>query len=308
MKNVLDAIGNTPVVDLSRLNNNKSTILAKMEALEPSGSMKDVMALNMINMAEKKGILKPGNKIIEETSGNAGIAFAMIAALKGYKFIAVMPENMPKERRQMIKAFGADLVLTPEEGNFIGALDILEQLGKENKDAWLPRQFENRDNIGAHRDITGKRILQQVGDSIDAFVAGVGTGGTLMGITEALKPVCRGVRIVAVEPEDSAVMSGRGKPKLHQIWGIGAGFIPGLMNMDLVDEIITVKNNEASDMSRRLMREEGLMVGISSGANVFAALKVARKLGKNKTIVTILPDRGERYLSFLNPSGDKHLT
>ena len=307
MKNILDAVGGTPVVELARLNNTKSTILAKVEALEPSGSVKDVMALNMINIAEKKGILKPGSKIIEETSGNAGIAFAMIAALKGYKFIAVMPENMPKERRQMIQAFGADLVLTPEEGGFIGALERLEQLGKENKDAWLPRQFENRDNIGAHRDITGKRILQQVGDSIDAFVAGVGTGGTLMGVTEALKRVCRSVRIVAVEPEDSAVMSGRGKPKLHQIWGLGAGFIPGLMNMGLVDEIITVKNNEASDMSRRLMREEGLMVGISSGANVFAALEVARKLGKNKTIVTILPDRGERYLSFLNPSGDKHL-
>ena len=307
MKNILGAVGDTPVVELARLNNTKSTILAKVEALEPSGSVKDVMALNVINIAEKKGILKPGSKIIEETSGNAGIAFAMIAALKGYKFIAVMPENMPKERRQMIQAFGADLVLTPEEGGFIGALERLEQLGKENKDAWLPRQFENRDNIGAHRDITGKRILQQVGDSIDAFVAGVGTGGTLMGVTEALKRVCRSVRIVAVEPEDSAVMSGRGKPKLHQIWGLGAGFIPGLMNMGLVDEIITVKNNEASDMSRRLMREEGLMVGISSGANVFAALEVARKLGKNKTIVTILPDRGERYLSFLNPSGDKHL-
>ena len=302
INNILDRVGNTPVVNLANLNDTKSTILAKVEALEPTGSMKDVIALKIINAAEEKGIIKPGMRIIEQTSGNAGIAFSMMSALKGYKFTAVMVENAPRERRQMIQSFGADIVLTPADKWHKGALDRLEELAEENKDAWVPRQYENENNLGAHRDITGKSILQQVGDNIDAFVAGVGTGGTLMGVAEALKRVNPGVKIIAVEPALSAVMSGMKEPKLHQIWGLGAGFIPGLMNMDLVDEIITVKNNEASDMSRRLMREEGLMVGISSGANVFAALEVARKLGKNKTIVTVLPDRGERYLSFLNPS------
>jgi cysteine synthase len=295
------------VVKLSRTNDTTSTILAKLEALEPSGSVKDVMALNIINGAEKKGILRPGSRIMEQTSGNAGIAFAMIAALKGYKFTAVMVENAPKERRQMMQAFGADIVLTPAEKWHSGALERLEELGKEDKNVWLPRQYENPDNLGAHRDITGQSILQQVGDNIDVFVAGVGTGGTIMGVTAALKRVCPHVRIVAVEPEASAAMSGSKELKLHQIWGLGAGFIPAMMNMSLVDEIITVKEIEAMDMSRRLMREEGLMVGVSSGANVFAALQVARKLGKNKTIVTILPDRGERYLSLWNPSGDKRL-
>jgi cysteine synthase A len=295
-KNVLGLIGNTPIVKLAKLNNTKSTILAKLEALNPSGSIKDVMALYMTNVAEKKGILKPGNKIIEETSGNTGIAFAMIAALKGYKFVAVMPEHMSLERRQLIQAFGAEVVLTPEEKGFPGALERLEQLAKENKDAWLPKQFENRDNIAAHREITGQNILQAVGDKIDVFVAGVGTGGTLMGVAEALKRANREVKIVAVEPAESAVMIGE-EPGSHIIQGIGPGFIPSLMNMDLVDEVIKVKSDDAVAMARRLFKEEGLMVGISSGANVLAALEVAQKSGKGKNIVTILPDRGERYLS-----------
>jgi len=295
-KNVLGLIGNTPIVKLAKLNNTKSTILAKLEALNPSGSIKDVMALYMTNVAEKKGILKPGNKIIEETSGNTGISFAMIAALKGYKFVAVMPEHMSLERRQLIQAFGAEVVLTPEEKGFPGALERLEQLAKENKDAWLPKQFENRDNIAAHREITGQNILQAVGDKIDVFVAGVGTGGTLMGVAEALKRANREVKIVAVEPAESAVMIGE-EPGSHIIQGIGPGFIPSLMNMDLVDEVIKVKSDDAVAMARRLFKEEGLMVGISSGANVLAALEVAQKSGKGKNIVTILPDRGERYLS-----------
>ena len=295
-KNVLGLIGNTPIVELAKLNNTKSTILAKLEALNPSGSIKDVMALYMTNVAEKNGILKPGNKIIEETSGNTGISFAMIAALKGYKFVAVMPENMSQERRQLIQAFGAEVILTPEEEGFPGALERLKQLAEENKDAWLPRQFENRDNIAAHREITGKNILQAVGDKIDVFVAGVGTGGTLMGVAEALKRANRDVRIVAVEPAESAVMIGE-EPGSHIIQGIGPGFIPSLMNMDLIDEVIKVKSDDAVAMARRLFKEEGLMVGISSGANVLAALEVAQKSSKGKTIVTILPDRGERYLS-----------
>lgn len=296
MKNVLDQIGNTPVVELAKSNNTESSIWAKLEAVNPSGSIKDVMAFYMIDMAEEKGILKPGNKIIEATSGNTGISFAMISALKGYKFTAVMPEHMSKERRQMMQAFGANIVLTPEEEQFSGALERLEQLARENKDAWLPRQFENEDNTAAHREITGRRILQQIGDRIDAFVAGVGTGGTLIGVAEALKRVYPSVRIVAVEPAESAVMSGE-KPGSHIIQGIGAGFIPSLVHVELIDEIIKVKSSDALDMTRQLTKEEGLMVGLSSGANVLAASEVARKLGKGKTIVTILPDRGERYLS-----------
>ena len=296
MKNVLDQIGNTPVVELAKLNNTESSIWAKLEAVNPSGSIKDVMAFYMIDMAEEKGILKPGNKIIEATSGNTGISFAMISALKGYKFTAVMPEHMSKERRQMMQAFGANIVLTPEEEQFSGALERLEQLARENKDAWLPRQFENEDNTAAHREITGRRILQQIGDRIDAFVAGVGTGGTLIGVAEALRRVYPSVRIVAVEPAESAVMSGE-KPGSHIIQGIGAGFVPSLVHVELIDEIVKVKSSDALDMTRQLTKEEGLMVGLSSGANVLAASEVARKLGKGKTIVTILPDRGERYLS-----------
>jgi len=295
-KSILDLVGDTPVVELARINNTKSLILAKLEALNPSGSIKDVMALYMMDVAEKRGMLKPGSKIIEATSGNTGISFAMLALLKGCQFVAVMPEHMSKERRQMMQAFGAEVVLTPEKDGFPGALDRVEQLAKEIKGVWLPRQFDNPDNIAAHREITAKRILKEVRDRIDVFVAGVGTGGTLMGVAEALRKVYPNVKIVAVEPAESAVMSG-GKPASHLIQGIGSGFVPSLVNMDFIDEVIKVKSNDAVAMTRRLMKEEGLMVGISSGANVLAALEVAQRLGKGKTIVTILPDRGERYLS-----------
>lgn len=297
MKNgLMRLVGNTPVVELKKVNDTTSTILAKLETLNPSGSIKDVMAFYMTDVAEKKGLLKPGSKIIEETSGNTGISFAMIAALKGYRFVAVMPENMSQERRQLIQSFGAEIVLTPEEQGFPGALEKLEQLAKENQDAWLPRQFENRDNIDAHREITGKRILQAVGKDIDVFVAGVGTGGSLMGVAEALKQANPKVKIVAVEPAESAVMSG-GEPHNHIIQGIGPGFIPKLVNLDLIDEIIPIREKDAVAMTRKLIREEGLMVGISSGANVLASLEIARKSGQGKTIVTLLSDRGERYLS-----------
>ncbi|MBL7126134.1 MAG: cysteine synthase A [Dehalococcoidales bacterium] len=297
MKNgLMRLVGNTPIVELKKVNDTTSTILARLEALNPSGSIKDVMAFYMTDVAEKKGLLKPGGKIIEETSGNTGISFAMVAALKGYRFVAVMPENMSQERRQLIQSFGAEIVLTPEEDGFPGALEKLEQLAKENQDAWLPRQFENRDNIDAHREITGKRILQAVGKDIDVFVAGVGTGGSLMGVAEALKQANPRVKIVAVEPAESAVMSG-GEPHSHIIQGIGSGFIPKLVNLDLIDEVKPIREKDAVAMARKLIREEGLMVGISSGANVLASLEIARKSGQGKTIVTLLPDRGERYLS-----------
>ena len=297
MKNgLMRLIGNTPMVELKKVNDTAATILAKLEALNPSGSIKDVMAFYMTDIAERKGLLKPGSKIIEETSGNTGISFAMIAALKGYHFVAVMPEHMSKERRQLMQFFGAEIVLTPEAEGFPGALEKLKQLAEENKDAWLPRQFENQDNIDAHREITGKRILQAVGKDIDVFVAGVGTGGSLMGVAEALRQANPRVKIIAVEPAESAVMS-RGEPHNHIIQGIGPGFIPKLVDLDLIDEVIPVKENDAVAMTRRLIREEGLMVGISSGANILAALEIARKSGQGKTIVTLLPDRAERYLS-----------
>lgn len=295
-EDILARVGAAPVIELKKVNPTGSTILAKFEALNPSGSIKDVMAHYMMDVAEKKGVLKPGMRILEATSGNTGISFAMLAALKGYRFVAVMPEYMSAERRQMMEAFGAEIVLTPSEEGFGGSLRKLEEMAAEDKDAWLPRQFDNPDNTAAHREITGRRILEQVEGKIDVFISGVGTGGTLMGVAEALRKVYPRVQVIAVEPAESAVMSG-GQPGVHLIQGIGPGHIPSLVDMDAIDRIIVVKETEAIDVTRRLLREEGLMVGISSGANVFAALKVAAELGNGYTVATILPDRGERYLS-----------
>ena len=295
-KDIITQIGETPIMELARMNNTNSTILAKFEALNPSGSIKDVMANYMMDIAEKRGLLKPGTTIIEATSGNTGISFAMLAALKGYHFIAVMPEHMSAERRQMMEAFGAEIVLVPTEEGFHGCLKKLEELAANNAGAWLPRQFDNPDNTAAHREITGRRILQQVEGRIDVFISGVGTGGTLMGVAEAILKVHPNLQVIAVEPAESAVMSG-GKPGTHLIQGIGPGYIPNLVNMDIINRVIAVSDQEAIDMARRLLREEGLMAGISSGANVFAALKVAEELKNGQTIVTLLPDRGERYLS-----------
>jgi cysteine synthase A len=295
-KDVLAQIGETPIIELTKINNTNSTMLAKFEALNPSGSVKDVMAYYMMDVAEKRGLLKPGMTIIEATSGNTGISFAMLAALKGYHFVAVMPEHMSAERRQMMAAFGAEIVLTPTEEGFPGCLKKLEELAAKNADAWLPKQFDNPDNTAAHREITGRMILKQVEGRVDVFVSGVGTGGTLMGVAEALFEVHPNLQVIAVEPAESAVMSG-GKQGTHMIQGIGPGYVPSLVHMDIIDRVITVKEQEAIDMTRRLLREEGLMVGISSGANVFAAMKVAEELKDGQTIVTLLPDRGERYLS-----------
>lgn len=283
-------------MELRHVNHTGSRILAKMENFNPSGSIKDVMALYMINRAEENEEIMEGDKIIEVTTGNTGIAFAMISALRGYKFTAVMPENMSIERRKIMGALGAQIVLTPAAEDMKGAIERYEELAKENPDAWLPNQFGNPDNINAHREITGRSILEQVEGKIDAFVAGVGTGGTLLGVAQTLKEANPDVWIAAVEPSESAVMSGE-EARLHEIQGIGEGFIPALVCMDEIDEVVTVRSQDAKNFMRELARKEGLFVGISSGANVLAALKVGEEMGPGKTIVTVLPDSGERYLS-----------
>jgi len=297
-KNILESIGNTPLVKLNKVNDTDSEIYVKLENLNPSGSIKDVMTLYMVKSAEKKGILKPGSKIMEATTGNTGISFAMISAVKGYKFTAVMPENMSIERRKIMQALGAKVILTPAKEDMSGAIKKFEELAKKEPEAWLPLQFKNMDNIRAHREITGREILRKMKKRIDVFVTGVGTGGTLMGVATTLREANSYTKIVAVEPAESAVMSGK-SPGLHKIQGIGEGFIPPLMKMEIVNEIISVSSLEAINMSKRLAKKEGLLVGISSGANVLAALKIAQKIKGKNTIVTILPDNGGRYLTMI---------
>ncbi len=286
MKTVIDAIGNTPLV---RIRN----IYAKLESVNPSGSIKDRVALEIVEAAEREGKLKKGYRIVEATSGNTGISLAMIAAAKGYRMIAVMPENMSEERKAMMKAFGADIELTSKAGSLREAIERAEEIAKE-PDTFIAHQFSNANNIKA-QEKTGEEILKEAG-AMDAVVAGIGTGGTLMGISNVMKKANPGLKVIAVEPEEASVMFGGSKDKIkeHKIQGIGDGFIPQLIDMSKVDELITVSSEDAMEMSRRLCREYGLMVGISSGANVFAALKVSERFGK---IATVLPDRGERYLS-----------
>lgn len=295
-KSVIDLIGKTPVVRLNKVNDTVANIYAKLEMFNPSGSIKDVMALYMMELAEQRGSLKPDSMIIEATSGNTGISFSMLSSLKGYHFVAVMPEYMSVERRRMMESFGAKLVLTPTEEGFPGTMKKFEELKKQNPDAWAPEQFRNRDNTAAHKNITGKMILEDVDKKIDAFVAGVGTGGTLMGVAEALREVYPDVKLFAVEPAESAVMSGE-EIGFHKIQGIGPGFIPDLVDINKVDGIIKIASDDSILMARRLIHEEGIMGGISSGANTLAAMEVARKIGPGKTIVTIFADRAERYAS-----------
>lgn len=282
--NILESIGNTPIVKISKLNPySKVSIFAKWEGVNPSGSIKDRIAKYMVEKAEQRGELKSGYIIIEATSGNTGISLAMIAAVKGYKMIAVMPENMSGERRKLIELFGAEVILTSAKESLLGAIKKREELGKKMSRVWLPRQFENPDNIQAHEETTGKEILEQV-SKIDAFVAGVGTGGTLMGVGKALKKKFSKVKIVAVEPVEYP----------HQIPGIADGIIPKILDKRMIDQTIKVRSIEAIRMAKRLAKEEGLPVGISSGANILAALELAKKY---KNIVTVLPDRAERYFS-----------
>ncbi len=296
-KNILRLIGNTPVVKLNKMpEKNSAEIYCKLEFFNPLGSSKDRIGLHMIEEAERKGEINPGDTLVEPTSGNTGIGLAYVSAVKGYKLILVMPDTMSIERIKILKALGAEILLTPGEKGMKGAIEKATELEKQNG-YFRPGQFTNPANPEAHRKTTAREILKQV-PGIDAFVAGVGTGGTLTGVGEVLKNEIknRKVLIVAVEPEDSPVLSG-GKPGAHKIQGIGAGFIPEVLNKEIIDEIITVKNEDAFSTSRRLAKEEGIFVGISSGAALWAALKVAKRLPKEKKIVVILPDTGERYLS-----------
>jgi cysteine synthase A len=299
--NVLEIIGNTPMVRINKLvDSNSATILAKLEMYNPSGSIKDRIAKYMIENAEKKGILKSDSIIVEPTTGNTGISLSMVATIKGYKIIAVMPEGMSKEREIMIKSYGAEILFAKNGGKTDIDLTIkkAEQMANDKPKVFMPNQFNNMDNVKAHRETTGKEILNQVGKKIDAFIAGVGTGGTLIGVAQILKEKIPDIRIIAVEPVNSSILSG-GRPGQHKIQGIGEGFIPKVLNsgLNLIDEIITVTDEEAVETTRRLAKKEGILAGISSGANMFAALKLAKKLGKDKIVVTIFPDRGERYLS-----------
>lgn len=294
---VLELIGNTPVVRLQRMPApGSATVWAKLERANPGGSVKDRIGLSMIEAAERGGFLKPSGVIVEPTSGNTGIGLAMVAAVKGYRLILTMPDTLSVERRLLMAAYGAELVLTPGAEGMGGAVARAEELVRQNPGYFMPQQFKNPANPEVHRRMTAVEILDQVDGPIHAFVAGVGTGGTLTGVGEVLKERYPAVQIVAVEPAGSPVLSG-GQPGPHKIQGIGAGFVPDVVNMDVVDEVITVANEEALETARQLAREEGLLVGISSGAAAFAALQVAERLGDGKTVVVILPDTGERYLS-----------
>lgn len=283
---VLDAIGNTPLI---RIDN----VYAKLEGLNPSGSIKDRVAKEIIEAAEKEGELKKGYTIVEASSGNTGISLSMCATVKGYKMIVVMPENMSEERQHMMKAFNAELVLTSKSGSLKEAIEKAEEIALRPK-TFIARQFSNPNNIRA-QEKTGKEILDEIG-AVDAVVAGVGTGGTLMGIAGVMKEANPGVKVIAVEPEEASVMFGGSEARIkeHKIQGIGDGFIPKIVDMSKVDEAVTVGSEEAVEMTRRLFREYGLLVGISSGANILVALKIA---GKYDKVVTVLPDRAERYLS-----------
>ncbi len=293
---VAELVGQTPIVKLNRVvDENSAEVYLKLEYFNPGSSVKDRIALAMIEAAEEKGLIKPGvDTIIEPTSGNTGIGLAMIAAAKGYKAILVMPETMSLERRNLLRAYGAELVLTPGPDGMKGAIAKAEELVKEHG-YFLPQQFENEANPEIHRKTTGKEIVEQM-DQLDAFVAGIGTGGTITGAGEVLRERFPEIKIYAVEPTDSPVLSG-GKPGPHKIQGIGAGFVPSVLNTEIYEEIIKVGTEEAFAASRRVAREEGILGGISSGAAIYAALEIAKKLGKGKKVLAIIPDNGERYLS-----------
>ncbi|QHA90075.1 cysteine synthase A [Bacillus sp. N1-1] len=292
---ITDLIGQTPIVKLNRIaDEGHAEVYLKLEFMNPGSSVKDRIALAMIEAAEEKGELKPGDTFVEPTSGNTGIGLAMVAAAKGYQAVLVMPDTMSMERRNLLKAYGAKLVLTPGSEGMGGAIRKSEELAKEHG-YFMPQQFKNEANPEVHRRTTGQEIVEQM-DQLDGFVAGIGTGGTITGAGEVLKKHFPSVKLYAVEPTDSPILSG-GKPGPHKIQGIGAGFVPAVLNTDVYDEVIQVQNDQAFEWARKAAREEGILGGISSGAAIYAALEVAKKLGEGKKVLAVIPSNGERYLS-----------
>ncbi|SFJ86806.1 cysteine synthase A [Paenibacillus sp. UNC496MF] len=300
VQSVTELIGDTPLVRLNRLvPEDSAEIYVKLEYQNPGASVKDRIAISMIEAAEQEGRIKPGDTIVEATSGNTGIGLAMVAAAKGYKAILVMPETMSIERRNLLRAYGAELVLTPGAEGMNGAVRRAEELRAENPSYFIPEQFKNQANVKIHRETTGPEIVEAINSldgKLDAFVAGIGTGGTISGAGEVLKQHFPGIKVVAVEPAASPLLSG-GSPGGHKIQGIGANFIPEILNREIYDQVITIENDEAFETARRAAKEEGILCGISSGAAIFAALKVAKELGKGKRVVAVVPSNGERYLS-----------
>lgn len=295
--NILELIGQTPIVKLNRIvGKSDADIYLKLEFYNPGGSVKDRIALSMISEAEKRGELKPGDVIVEPTSGNTGIGLAMVAAAKGYRSILVMPDTMSVERRNLLKAYGAELVLTPGAEGMKGAIAKVEELKKDNPSYFVPQQFKNHDNVKAHFETTALEVVEQLGGKIDAFVSGIGTGGTITGVGRVLKEKNPETLVAAVEPSASPVLAG-GSPAPHKIQGIGAGFVPEILDTEIYDEVIGIDNEEAFTWARRMAKEEGILGGISSGAAVAAAVKLARRLGAGKNVLAVLPSNGERYLT-----------